>query len=199
MKSTLLMSVLFFAGCATPGTRPRDMTAFGHEIAAEAEGRAGSPDRAAEHRTAAKTLREMEESACAGLPTSERDQSPLLGNEAVISAVPLWPLPSSAKGAPARKLVGASMVLRAERGVTAEWLQRVVDCHVARNALGEGKAAAMRDCPLAVTGISAVVRSTGTGFAVEIAANDPGSGAAEEVLRRASKLVREPSVTARDE
>lgn len=188
MRSILLLAVLVSA-CATSGTRQRDMTAAGHESAAAAEAQRGPSERAAEHRAAASSLREAEALACAGLPTSERDNSPFLATGAVTEVVPLWPRTfSSNRTFPDRKLLGAEVAIRAERGVTAEWLQRVVNCHIARNALGEGGSAAMRDCPLAVAGISASVRSTGAGFAVEISANEPGSGAAEEVLRRASRL-----------
>ena len=187
MRPIILLAVLASA-CATPGTRPNDMTATGHESASAAEAHRGSAERAAEHRAAASSLREAEAFACAGIPASERDNSPLLANGAVTEAVPLWPRAFSNRSFPDRRLMGATVTLRAERGVTAEWLQRVVNCHIARNALGEVGSAAMRDCPLAVAGISASVRSTGVGFAVEISANEPGSGAAEEVLRRASRL-----------
>ena len=184
----IVFLALLASACATTGTRPNDMTATGHESASEAEAQRGSAERAAEHRAAADRLRETEALACAGLPAADRDNSPLLAEGAVTSVVPLLPRAFSNKNFPDRRLVGATVTLRAERGATAEWLQRVVSCHIARNALGEGAPAAMQDCPLAVAGISASVRSTGAGFAVEISAQESGSGAAEEVLRRASRL-----------
>jgi hypothetical protein len=53
--------------------------------------------------------------------------------------VPLYPTTFRNAGSlPDRKLIGATVALRAERGVTAEWLQRVVNCRIARSRLGEG-------------------------------------------------------------
>jgi hypothetical protein len=48
------------------------------------------------------------------------------------------------------------------------------------------KAADLPDCPLVSPGASAQVRSTGSGFAIEIRSDDPAS--AEEILARAQRL-----------
>jgi hypothetical protein len=70
--------------------------------------------------------------------------------------------------------------------LTAEWLQRVVDCHIARNnALGNNMPE-MAYCPLVPKGVTAKVASLGNGFAVTIESKDPAS--AQEVLRRAQAL-----------
>jgi hypothetical protein len=70
--------------------------------------------------------------------------------------------------------------------LTSEWLQRIVDCHLARNnALGNDMPE-MAYCPLVPKGISAKVSSTGDGFAVTIESND--SNTSKEVLRRAEAL-----------
>ena len=87
-----------------------------------------------------------------------------------------------------RKLVGAVIEFRAVPGLTAEWLQRRVECHIARSAaLGQDQPA-MKLCPLAVKGVSARVASGGNTFFVEVAADD--SSGAEEVWRRARGLPR---------
>jgi hypothetical protein len=84
------------------------------------------------------------------------------------------------------EVVGAVVVFRAVPGLTAEWLQRIVDCHVARNnALGNDMPE-MSYCPLVPKGITAKVSSTGDGFAVTIESQDPNT--AKEVLRRAQGL-----------
>jgi hypothetical protein len=49
--------------------------------------------------------------------------------------------------------------------MTAEWLQRLTDCHIARNAALGHVAPAMPDCPLVPMGVTARVTSTGGGFA----------------------------------
>ncbi len=71
--------------------------------------------------------------------------------------------------------------------MTTEWVQRVVDCHVARNASLGHIVPEMPNCPLVVKGAQARVTSTGNGFAVEIRSSDPAG--AQEILARAQRLV----------
>ncbi|MCI0570459.1 MAG: hypothetical protein L0Y66_06885 [Myxococcaceae bacterium] len=91
------------------------------------------------------------------------------------------------KVGPTAKLVGATVTFRAVPGMTAEWLQRVVDCHLARNAALGHVVPEMPDCPLVPKGVQAQVRSTGSGFAVEIRSDDPAT--AREILSRAQRLL----------
>lgn len=148
-------------------------------------GKDGKGDR----RSESARLREAEARACDGLSETESSTSPLLLPGAVAAAAPLYPRTFTNYGLfPDRKLMGADVVLHATRGMTVEWLQRLVDCQIARDLAGDADKAAMRDCPLAVPGISASVRPVRAGFVVEISALAPGTGAAEEVWRRASKL-----------
>jgi hypothetical protein len=80
------------------------------------------------------------------------------------------------------------VTIRAVPGLTAEWLQRVVDCHVARNAALGHVVPEMPYCPLVPKGVHATVSSVHGGFAVAIRADD-GEGA-QEVLRRAEALIK---------
>jgi hypothetical protein len=82
--------------------------------------------------------------------------------------------------------VGASVTFRAVPGLTAEWLQRIVECHVARNNALGNNVPEMAYCPLVPKGVTAKVNSVGNGFAVEIRSDDPDT--AKEVLRRAQAL-----------
>jgi hypothetical protein len=82
---------------------------------------------------------------------------------------------------------GAVIVFRATPGMTAEWLQRVVDCHLARNAALGHDVPEMPDCPLVPKGVAATVKATDAGFAVAVRSED--SSTAAEVLRRARSLV----------
>jgi hypothetical protein len=70
--------------------------------------------------------------------------------------------------------------------MTKEWLQREVDCHLARNQVVGESDPSMTFCPLAVAHVTASVSSTGSGFAVDITSNDPDS--IKEVVRRAQAL-----------
>lgn len=139
---------------------------------------------AARHRSASEALRSAEASACAGIPEEDRDVSPLHHREDIRSVTPLEEEVKTGKAVAAR-LTGAEVTFRAVPGMTAEWLQRLVDCHMARNAaIGhEAASSEMPDCPLTIRGAQATVRSLGDGFAVAIRANE--EAAAREILRRA--------------
>lgn len=139
---------------------------------------------AADHRAGSEALRNAEARACAGIAPDDRDLSPFIHTEDVASVEALTE-GASPRGGPDRT-VGARVVFRALPGMTGEWLQRVVDCHLARNAALGHDAAWMPRCPLVPRGASARVSSTGNGFAVEIRAEDPASRA--EIWSRARSL-----------
>jgi hypothetical protein len=69
--------------------------------------------------------------------------------------------------------------------MTAEWLQRNVECYMARTSAGP-TSPEMASSPLALDGIDAEVTSTGDGFAVDVTADDPKT--VREVIRRAEAL-----------
>ena len=84
-------------------------------------------------------------------------------------------------------VLGATVTLRAVRGLSAAWLDRVLACHLARNAALGHEVPEMPTCPLVPPGVSTVVRATRAGFEVDVRA-DTAEGAAE-VLRRARLLL----------
>lgn len=139
---------------------------------------------AAEHRAASEALRAAEASACVGLADADRDTSPF-ERAADIASVAALTDPSGPKGG-TPVTMGAVVTFRAVPGMTAEWLQRIVDCHLARNAALGHEAPNMPDCPLVPKGATATVSSTGAGFAVAVRAQDPATGA--EILARAQRL-----------
>lgn len=87
-----------------------------------------------------------------------------------------------------RRTFGARIVLQAKPGLTEEWLQRVVDCRIARAAALGHETPDLPHCPLATAGVTADVESTGDGFAIEVRAEDPETAA--EIVRRAELLQR---------
>jgi hypothetical protein len=153
---------------------------------------------AADHRAASQALRDAEARACVGLSNDDRDISPfehrqdiqdvtstyLRGNPNIENVAPSY-VHVSGKS-PGDHLVGATVTFRAVPGLTAEWLQRVVDCHIARNNALGNVVPEMAYCPLVPKGVSAKVSSAGNGFAVQVESSDPK--AAEEILRRATAL-----------
>jgi hypothetical protein len=141
---------------------------------------------AAAHRTAAEALRDAEARACVGLTDADRDESPFSHHADIAEVSELTEVVPAGRGT-ATRVVGATVVIRAVPGLTAEWLTRVVDCHLARNAALGHDVPEMPDCPLVPAGVTAHVRSAGGGFAVDVRAD--GQDQALEVLRRARALV----------
>ena len=140
---------------------------------------------AAQHRSASAALRQAEARACVGISEADRDVSPFAHREDIESAEPLNET-SIGSRTPVWRLRGTVVVFRAVPGLTVEWLQRIVDCHMARVAVLGPDAPGHGDCPLAVGDITARVSSTGNGFAVAIRSDS--SEVAREVARRAAAL-----------
>ena len=141
---------------------------------------------AAEHRQASQALRDAESRACAGISEADRDTSPFEHREDVVSVAPLYEQRLMGRTTMQQE-AGVIVTVRAVPGLTVEWLQRLVDCHLARASAMGHEMAEMVHCPLVPRGVErAVVTSAGGAFAVEIHAN---SDALAEVRRRAASLV----------
>jgi hypothetical protein len=140
---------------------------------------------AAEHRAAAQALRDAESSACAGIDEDDLATSPFYHRDDITSVTEAQ---RSAVHARHEQNVpsGGRVVFRAVPGMTAEWLQRLVNCHLARAAAAGYSMPEMSYCPLMLKGANATVTSTGDGFAVDITSND--SATAAEIWRRVQAL-----------
>ncbi len=161
-------------GCSADDPNPTT----GHLEAAE-----HARELAAKHRAASQELRDAEARSCAGIAEQDRDISPFAhGDVQTVS-----PLQEDAQGQAGDTVTtGATIVLRARPGLTAEWLQRVVDCHLARDAAAGYVMPEMPNCPLVPRGAQATVRSTRGGFAVDVRSDDAQTAA--EILRRAERI-----------
>ena len=113
---------------------------------------------AAEHRAASKLLRGAEATACRGVASEDRDLSPF--------CVVFKPIP----------------------GMTPEFLQRLVDCHLARNAAMGTDMPEMEYCPLALSGVTAQVLRVWDGLAIEVRSSKPET--ALRILARANALTQ---------
>jgi hypothetical protein len=140
---------------------------------------------AQKHRAASKALTSAEANACSGVPDDDRDISPFYHREDIQSISPLTEEVKAGK-ASTTKEVGVTVVFRAVPGLTAEWLQRVVDCHLARAAAMGHQMAGMEYCPLELKGVKAKVSSAGNGFAVNVSADDVATVA--ELKKRGAAL-----------
>ncbi|MDX2054620.1 MAG: hypothetical protein SFV15_19625 [Polyangiaceae bacterium] len=140
---------------------------------------------AADHRAASAALRGAEARSCVGISSDDRDMSPFEHVEDITSVEPLIDRNGSSV-APSLRTVGAIVTFRAVPGMTSKWLQRVMDCHLARNASLGHTVPEMPNCPLVLKGAQARVTATGNGFAVAIRSDDPAT--AREILSRAERL-----------
>ena len=144
---------------------------------------------AAQHRASSQALSDAETQACAGLAEEDRDTSPFAHVADIHSVSQLKEERPVGKNKENRE-TGATVVFRAAPGLTEEWLQRIVNCHLARNAAVGHDMAEMPYCPLVPKGVQAGVRSVGDGFAVDIRSEEPGTAA--EIWRRAQQLSTTP-------
>lgn len=145
---------------------------------------------AAKHRAASSALAQAEAQACVGISADDRDISPFFHREDIGSVSPLTEQVRLGKAATTKR-VGASIVFRSRPGMTAEWLQRVVDCHLARAAAAGHAMPEMEYCPLVLNNVSAKVVSVGNGFAVNVRSDDAAT--VDALLKRAEALITAPT------
>ena len=143
---------------------------------------------AAEHRARVQALRDAEERACSEVTAYDRAVSPF-SHQADIRDVS--PLVDEAKPV-GSKVVGIVVVFREVRGLTVERLQRIADCHVARNeALGHD-VPELHDCPL----VPRVTTHVALGFrGVTITIRGRDAAAVNEVLRRSRTIAQPQSIS----
>lgn len=189
-KSALIAEYLdrCAAGRPAPGDGAPCWTA-GRDAAADARReREQQLSLATEHRAAAQELHDTEARYCNGIAQADREVSPFLHSEDIASVEPLYGKALSSRGA-TNHLQGSTVTFRAVTGLTAEWLQRVVDCHRARNAVIGYDEPALADCPLGLKGVSATVQSVRGGFAVEMRGD---ATIAQQILSRSESLLAKP-------
>jgi hypothetical protein len=143
---------------------------------------------AEQHRAASAALVAAEEWACAGLGEEDRDMSPFAHAGDVQSVSRFREEVVTQGGLSPGGYIGATIVFKAVPGLTGPWLQRIIDCHLARNAvIGHPTASSeMTYCPLTLKGVQAVVREVGSGFAVDVTSHE--AGAANEIWARVQRL-----------
>lgn len=127
---------------------------------------------AAEHRRVSQALVDAETRACEGVPYADRDESPF-AHRGDIATVQILP-------------DGARIGFRAIRGLSVQWLQRVVDCQVAIDDAMGHDVPERGYCPLVPRGATATVSAWGDGYLVEVRSRDLNGAA--EIVRRAALL-----------
>lgn len=129
---------------------------------------------AARHREASHELQVAEERACAEIPELHRDFSPFFHRSHITGAE---------LGDDGPVTVHFDEIPK----TTAAGLQRLVDCHLARNAAMGFEMEEMDYCPLAVAKVSATVLETDAGVDIQLEAEDEQARA--EVVARVEKLL----------
>ena len=130
---------------------------------------------AAEHRAASLALRKAEEASCKGVSPLDRDVSPFHHSEE-ISKVTILDPPT-----------GAAFTFKKVAGLDAPALQRIVECHIARNAALGFVVPEMPYCPLVAKGVKAEVSDAGSGIVVKIWSDD--AEGAKTIVARAKAFL----------
>jgi hypothetical protein len=137
---------------------------------------------AAEHRAASHILREAEARACKGIADEDRDLSPFFHREDILRVEPLRQV--QAGGEPVA--VGARVVFRPLPGMTPEFLQRLLDCHLARALALGSELLEAEDDPLGLPAVKAQAMRVWDGLGVELRSDKPEI--ALRILARANAL-----------
>lgn len=132
--------------------------------------------------------------ACVGIPEEDRRPSPFEPPYTIESIAPVHRYLWTGRGSQRRALPGTGrmtgmlVTLHTPRRMTVDELETRLQCHIIwMRSSGDGTPA-VRACPLAVPGASAVVRmGYGERFIIAISSKDERS--AKEVWRRATALV----------
>ncbi|MEO7329881.1 MAG: hypothetical protein ABI193_14985 [Minicystis sp.] len=137
---------------------------------------------AEKQRAESERLRSAESQACDGVAVADREMSPFSHPEDVAAVEQLL----STTNPP--RLEGALITFQSVEGMTAPRLERLVSCHLARNACLENAVSEMAYCPLTLKNVKAsVAPTTGGLFVVAVRAEDPA--VAQEILRRSQALL----------
>jgi hypothetical protein len=173
--------------CATDADKRGCWTSFVNPTAEHLKEAERHRKMAADHRAASQALKDAEASACAGISEEDRDMSPFAHREDIARVEELKTSVRAATKGMIPRTSGAVVSFRATPGATAQWLQRTVDCHLARSAALGHTVPEMSYCPLVLKNVSAKVSATSAGFDVALQSDDPET--AREILQRAQALV----------
>lgn len=142
---------------------------------------------AADHRAASKALTDAEASSCRGVSGHDRDVSPFHHKENLLRIDSIDSLFAPDQGI--TRTDGVVIVMKPTAGLTKNQLERIVNCHVARNAAAGYEMPEMSYCPLNVKGTFARVSKVKDGnLAVSIYAPDEKTNL--DLVRRSNALLR---------
>ena len=118
----------------------------------------------------------------------EKNLAPVLSGEAIQGVQPLYTTIEGAKSGVGSELRGVTVTVRPLPGMTAEWLDRELECHSARATLGHGQGAPDDPFFLPTSFVNIEVRSATDGFDAEVVGYAPEEAA--EILARANAFAK---------
>lgn len=176
------------SGCANERRAPRFSSVAAPILAVTiAAGCATTPSAEPAHNPAEEAAA-MERTRC-GPDLDEAALAPVLNRQAIESVEPLYTREQSGKSGNTSRLFGAVIRVRAIQGVTAEWLDRALECHSARRVLGRIPENAMPNDPFWLPGrmVDIDAQSARDGF--QVAVRGYSVDDAQEILIRANAFV----------
>jgi hypothetical protein len=145
--------------------------------------------------TAAERANYIETTRCAGVNQGQ-PVAAVLSGQTVMGVRPLYGAMDPSKSDAREQLHGAIVTVAAEPGVTAEWLNRVLECHSAGATLGQ---TADDGDPFFLPGtvVDITVQPAKDGFAINVSTQSPQD--AQRILDRATAWAppRAPAVSMR--
>jgi hypothetical protein len=134
-------------------------------------------------KTAMDHAADMERTRC-GPDLDEKALGPILDGKLVQDVEPLYASVESAKNGSDSELRGVTIRLEALPGVTAEWLDRALECHSARRVLGRVPMSSVPNDPFWLPGnvVDIDAQSARDGFLVAVRVDTPD--VAREIVAR---------------
>ena len=134
--------------------------------------------------TPSDTAASIERTRC-GPDVDDSRLVPLVSGSAVDSVEPLYTTPSGKSG-PETRLYGAVIRIRASQGVTAEWLDRALECHGARLVLQHAPEDALVSDPFWLPGRMVDIDTASARDSFKVAVRGDTTDDAQEILIRAN-------------
>jgi len=136
-------------------------------------------------KTAVDQAADMERTRC-GPDLDEKALGPVLDGKSVQDVQPLYTSVETAKNGSEAELRGVTIRFEALPGVTAEWLDRALECHSARRVLGRIPASSFPNDPFWLPGnvVDIDARSDRDGFLVAVRGATPD--VARQIVARAN-------------
>lgn len=129
----------------------------------------------------------MERTRCAS-DDDDKALAPVLGGDAVQRVQPLYSTIEGAKTGHQSELRGAVVIVSALPGITAEWLDRALECHSAKEVLGHEPK--LSDDPFWLPGSSVNIDVTSDRDGFNVAVSAYSANDARRILDRANAFAK---------